>query len=69
MWYTMMPKELMFPEPEGISPITQNVILYNGIPVLAERDENSSYRIVRVMSTDPSHFLMEDCQPGTVIKE
>ncbi|MFC7372228.1 YlzJ-like family protein [Fictibacillus iocasae] len=68
MWYTMMPKELMFPEAEGSEQAVQNIMLYNNIPVLIEKEDHSSYRIVRVLSTDPAHFLLDDCQPGSIIK-
>ncbi|MBH0160925.1 MULTISPECIES: YlzJ-like family protein [Fictibacillus] len=66
IWYTMQPFELMFPE-EGNEHSAQNVILYNDVPVLVERIGDEK-RIVQIMSTDPSHFLLEDCQPGMVLR-
>jgi hypothetical protein len=64
--YTMQPYELIFPE-EGNNTSAQNVILYNNIPLIVERigDEN---RVVQIISTDPSHFLNEDCQPGMTLR-
>ncbi|MCM3717102.1 YlzJ-like family protein [Fictibacillus phosphorivorans] len=64
--YTMQPYELMFPE-EGNNRAMQNVILYNNVPVLVERDGEET-RIVQIMSTDPSHYLLEDCQPGMTLR-
>jgi hypothetical protein len=64
--YTMMPEEMIFPveNHENASPQMLN---YNGVPVLAEQSEGGSYHIVRILSTDPSHFLNPDCAPGTKI--
>jgi hypothetical protein len=64
--YTMMPEEMIFPaeNQENASPLMMN---YNGVPVLAEMADGGSYRIVRILSTDPSHFLKPDCAPGTKI--
>ncbi|KZE65928.1 hypothetical protein AWM68_05985 [Fictibacillus phosphorivorans] len=66
IWYTMQPYELMFPE-EGNEQTMQNVILYNDVPVLVERTGDET-KIVQVLSTDPSHFLLEECQPGMVLR-
>jgi hypothetical protein len=65
-WYTMMPYHLMFPE-EGKDQTAQNVILYNNIPVLVERTGDET-KIVQIMSTDPFHYLREDCQPGMTLR-
>jgi hypothetical protein len=62
----MQPYELMFPE-AGNEETTQNVILYNNVPVLVERTGDET-RIVQIMSTDPSHFLLEEYQPGMVLR-
>lgn len=67
--YTMMPRELVYPEEaaeqQGAS--NQMLVQYQGVPVLAEQEDGMNYRIVRVMSTDPSHYLNEMCTPGTKI--
>lgn len=65
--YTMMPQDLVFPQEELEQTSAQMMINYNGVPVLAEQLDAMSYRIIRVMSTDPSHYLNEDCTPGTKI--
>lgn len=66
IWYTMQPHQLMFPQ-EGNSESAQNVILYNNIPVLVERIGDET-KIVQIMSTDPYHYLLEDCQPGMTLR-
>ena len=66
--YTMMPQESIFPtREEQVTSSTQLMLSYNGIPVLAEQAGGMDYQIVRVMSTDPSHFLNSECMPGTKI--
>lgn len=64
--YTMTPQEQIFPE-EQQEQSGQMMMSYKGIPVLAEQLDGTSYRIVRVMSTDPSHYLNAECTPGTKI--
>jgi YlzJ-like protein len=65
--YTMMPQDLVFPPEEQQQSSGQMMVNYKGIPVLAEQVDVGSYQIIRVMSTDPSHYLNTDCAPGTKI--
>ncbi len=65
--YTMMPQDLVFPPEEMEQTSVQMVVNYKGVPVLAEQIDAMNYRIIRVMSTDPSHYLNEDCAPGSKI--
>jgi hypothetical protein len=62
----MQPHELMFPQ-AGNETNVQNVILYNNVPVLVERIGDET-KIVQVMSTDPNHYLLDDCQPGMTLR-
>lgn len=64
--YTMMPHEQVFPPAEN-EQANQILITYNGIPVMAEWTENHEYRVIRVMSTDPNHFMDPGCMPGSKI--
>lgn len=64
--YTMMPYEQVFP-PAEVSAQQPIMVNFNGIPIMAEWTENHEYRIVRVMSTDPSHYLNSECMPGAII--
>ncbi|WP_041966679.1 YlzJ-like family protein [Mesobacillus selenatarsenatis] len=61
--YTMMPHEQVFPPEEGA--VNQVMVSYNGIPIMAELTENHEYRVVRVMSTDPNHYMEPTCLPGS----
>ena len=64
--YTIVPQEQIFPTEQAVYS-KQQLIQYNGIPVIVEQEEDHSLRIVKVVSSDPSHFLREDCCPGTKI--
>ncbi|MCK6257067.1 YlzJ-like family protein [Fictibacillus sp. KIGAM418] len=70
-WYTLMPHELMFPEgQEGQSAenSVQSTMLFNDIPVLVEQISPMEYKVVRVISTDPAHFMNADCCPGQILR-
>ncbi len=64
--YTMMPEELVFPTQEQDFAKHQ-LVSYQGVPLLVERTEDHSYRVIRVMSTDPKHFLNDSFCPGSKI--
>ena len=51
--YTTMPQEIIFQTPESEYG-KQTVIQYEGIPLLVEMNENHDYRVIQVMSSDPS---------------
>lgn len=64
--YTMMPHELVFAsEEEEYS--KQRIVDFQGVPVLVETVAGDSARILRVMSSDPQHYLDERYTPGTKI--
>lgn len=64
--YTTMPKELIFPQ-EGQGVRNEEQWNLYGVPVLVERTENQ-YRIVKILSTDPQHFLDQRIVPGTTFQ-
>ena len=64
--YTMMPEELIFPINQDIFD-KQQVIDYNGVPILVAKTETHEYEVIRVLSTDPNHYLHSPIQPGTKI--
>lgn len=64
--YTSMPQELIFPTPmEDFA--KQSVINYNGVPLLIEQVGTTECRVLRLMSSDPAHYLDANYQPGTMI--
>jgi hypothetical protein len=68
MLWTIMPLEMVYQE-AAKETRAQHFAMYKGAPVLVERlDENSS-RIVRLLSTEPNDYLKADLMPGAVIKQ
>ncbi|MDN4523397.1 YlzJ-like family protein [Fictibacillus fluitans] len=68
IWYTIMPLELMFPQEATAEDQGQPVtVLYNNIPLLVEQVSPMEYKVVRVISTDPAHFMDDSCGPGQIL--
>ncbi|OIK11090.1 ribonuclease [Bacillus sp. MUM 116] len=64
--YTMMPNELIFPsDTEAFS--KQQMITYQGVPLLVDVTDQQNVQVVRVLSSDPQHFLDERFCPGAKI--
>ncbi|KKB38918.1 hypothetical protein QY97_01161 [Bacillus thermotolerans] len=42
------------------------LVNWKGIPLMVERAENQ-YKVIRIMSTDPVHYLDESIAPGQFI--
>jgi hypothetical protein len=64
--YTTMPQELIF-QTAVDDYMKQSVINYQGVPMLIEQVGATECRVLRVMSSDPSHYLDPNYQPGTMI--
>ena len=65
--YTPVPMEMIFPENNQESSQQQKIYELDGIPLLVELDSEGSYKVVRVMSTDPAHYMDVRCTPGARI--
>lgn len=63
--WTVMPIELVFTQDSFSNPYEE--IDYDGVKVLVERNSATEARIVRLLSTDPAHFLRPDLQPGCLL--
>ncbi|MGD6965114.1 ribonuclease [Rossellomorea vietnamensis] len=64
--HTTVPQELIFPPEENA--FTQQVFMeWQGIPLLVEQTQHQ-YRVVRVMSSDPAHYLNEQVCPGQYLQ-
>lgn len=61
-----MPHELIFPN-ETETYKKQQTIVYQGVPLLVELADNQTIEVLRVLSSDPQHFLDERYYPGTKI--
>ncbi len=64
--YTMMPHDLVFP-PETSTFGNQQMVSYQGIPLLVENSDPQNVRVIRILSSDPQHFLDERVCPGAKI--
>ncbi|WP_226528334.1 YlzJ-like family protein [Metabacillus niabensis] len=61
-----MPEELMFPS-VGTDFEKQSIIELNGVQLLVQQTDNSQYEIIRLMSSDPQHYLDSQLCPGQKI--
>ncbi|WP_113929947.1 YlzJ-like family protein [Bacillus sp. P14.5] len=64
--YTTVPQEMIFPAEESAYS-QQMVIEWQGIPLLVEQSEQQ-YRVVRVMSSNPDHYLNDQICPGQYLQ-
>ncbi|MEH7373718.1 MULTISPECIES: YlzJ-like family protein [Neobacillus] len=64
--YTMMPPELIFPY-EASSPSNQQMASYQGIPLLVESIDGQNVQVIRILSTDPQHYMDNQICPGAKI--
>ncbi|KAA9025819.1 YlzJ-like family protein [Niallia endozanthoxylica] len=64
--YTTMPQELVYQTQES-EYAKQKVIDFEGIPLLVEMNENHDYRVLQVMSSDPSHYMDNRFCPGAIL--
>jgi hypothetical protein len=63
--HTTVPYELMFPLPTN-EYYKQKLVTIQGIPMIVEK-EQERYRIVRILSSNPFHYMMEQYTPGQYI--
>ncbi|WP_312473026.1 YlzJ-like family protein [Neobacillus sp.] len=64
--YTMMPNELVFPyDSESVS--KQQMVNFQGIPLLVEATDQQNFQVIRILSSDPQHFMDEKICPGAKI--
>ena len=64
--YTMMPQELIFPT-ETVSASKQMMVNYEGVPLLVEMTDTQDVQVIRVLSTDPQHYMDDRIHPGSKI--
>ncbi|AQX54103.1 YlzJ-like family protein [Priestia flexa] len=65
--YTMMPQELIYPDTTQAELPKQKMMQYNGISMLVEENEYNQQQIVRILSTDPQHYLDKKYYPGQIL--
>lgn len=64
--YTIMPQELIF-QMDASEFERQKQVMYDGIPLIVELTKDPAYRVIRVLSSDPDHYLDSRFTPGSII--
>ncbi|EDL63986.1 YlzJ-like family protein [Bacillus sp. SG-1] len=64
--HTTVPQELIFPT-EQSAYSQQTVVEWQGIPLLVEQSQQQ-YKVIRVMSSDPAHYLNDQICPGQYLQ-
>ncbi|WML39110.1 YlzJ-like family protein [Neobacillus sp. OS1-2] len=64
--YTIMPNELVFPY-EAETTSKQQTMTYQGIPLLVECADPQNVQVLRILSSDPQHFMNDQIYPGAKI--
>lgn len=65
--YTTMPQELIY-EQEYDSLSSHIMVEDNGVPLLVSEVSNGEYEVVRILSSNPQHFLDTRYNPGAKLK-
>ncbi|MEC2076921.1 YlzJ-like family protein [Metabacillus fastidiosus] len=64
--YTMMPEEMVFPTLESEFG-KQSIVQVNDMELLVRQTDTSDYEILRILSSNPNHFLNGQYCPGQKI--
>jgi hypothetical protein len=64
--YTMIPQELIFQQ-ETAAPAKQIMATFDGVPLLVDMTDLQNVQVVRVLSSDPQHYMDERFYPGSKI--
>ncbi|TDQ39703.1 YlzJ-like family protein [Aureibacillus halotolerans] len=64
--YTSMPEELIFQPDEKVFQ-NRMTLQVGGCSLLVEKTTEAQFRVVQVLSSDPSHYLMEAYTPGQIL--
>ncbi|MBS2969041.1 YlzJ-like family protein [Metabacillus sp. KIGAM252] len=65
--YTMMPQELIFAENGSEAP-SEKMAVVNGVEMIVRPCDDQSYEVVRLLSSNPNHYLQSECMPGQKIR-
>jgi hypothetical protein len=64
--YTMMPQELIYPnDADAFS--KQQTVTFQGVSLIVEQTDSQNVQVVRILSSDPQHYLDERICPGAKI--
>jgi len=65
--YTTYPMELILEDKSKEHQFNFQDINYQGIDMQVEPLEWNKFRVIRLYSTDPAHYLDNNLQPGSII--
>lgn len=65
MLYTILPEEMIFPNEQSKE---QESIEIDGGFLIVEKTHETEYKVVRLVSSNPSHYLNENYAPGRLIQ-
>ncbi|MFS0778622.1 YlzJ-like family protein [Neobacillus sp. 3P2-tot-E-2] len=64
--YTTMPQEFIYP-PKTEAFTKQQTVTYQGVSLIVEQMDLQNVQVVRILSSDPQHYLDERICPGAKI--
>ncbi|WP_078554580.1 YlzJ-like family protein [Bacillus alkalicellulosilyticus] len=64
--YTMLPEEMIFPQEDSFA--NQKYVQFEGGSLLVEQVNELEFKVVRLISSDPAHYLDNKYAPGSVIQ-
>jgi hypothetical protein len=67
MYYTIVPIEWLLEEDEEEAKPKRREVEVNGVTLIVEQSDFDSFKIVQIISSDPSHYLNEAYQPGKTL--
>ncbi|MFX3624678.1 MAG: YlzJ-like family protein [Ectobacillus sp.] len=59
--YTIVPEHFIYPIDEAVY-TKQKIVDFNGVQMVVENGPNGESQVIRVISSDPAHFLQYE--PG-----
>jgi len=65
--YTISPLDLVLKDKSKEDKRNFQLISYNGIEMQVEPVGFNQYKVIRLYSTNPDHYLDSDLQPGSII--
>lgn len=67
IYYSVIPAELALQDPSQERPETQEVMV-DGVSMVVEMEGPGEGRILRLLSTNPSHYIDPRYQPGSRVR-
>jgi len=68
MLWTIMPLDVVLEGSESFQPSYAEIRCKNGGTLLVEPIRPNRAKVVRLISTDPTHYLNPSLQPGSIIE-